>query len=233
VTETPHPQREPGAPAADRFAAQLRGFGPVGMLAILAILAVDVFASPLAALLVLAWAWRSRTPWREIGYVRPASWLGGLAVGVVFGAAFKLAMKALVMPIFGAPPMNRAFQFLAGNPAALPGFVLQIVLSAGFAEETIFRGFFFERLGKLWGKRPGARVATVVVSAAYFGMLHYHVQGWPGVQQAVFVGLVFGAIFAVTGRLWMLMCAHIAFDLTAGALIYWGLETRVAHLLFR
>jgi len=31
----------------------------------------------------------------------------------------------------------------------------------------------------------------------------------------------------------MVMCAHTAFDLTALAMIYWNLESRVAHLLFR
>jgi len=31
----------------------------------------------------------------------------------------------------------------------------------------------------------------------------------------------------------MLMCAHAAFDLTAVAIIYWSLETRVAHLVFK
>ena len=40
------------------------------------------------------------------------------------------------------------------------------------------------------------------------------------------------AIVVVTGRLWMLMCAPAAFDLTALAIIYWDLETGVAHALF-
>ncbi len=31
----------------------------------------------------------------------------------------------------------------------------------------------------------------------------------------------------------MLMIAHAAFDLTALAMIYWNLETTVAHLIFR
>ena len=52
-------------------------------------------------------------------------------------------------------------------------------------------------------------------------------------QQATIVGLVFGAIFAITGRIWMLMLAHAAFDLTALAIIYWDLETDVARLLFK
>jgi len=46
-------------------------------------------------------------------------------------------------------------------------------------------------------------------------------------------GLVFGTIFAVTGRIFMLMVAHAAFDLTALAIIYWDLETKVAHLVFK
>jgi hypothetical protein len=44
---------------------------------------------------------------------------------------------------------------------------------------------------------------------------------------------VLGTIFAITGRLWMLMWAHTAFDLTALAMIYWNLETDVAHLIFK
>ena len=52
-------------------------------------------------------------------------------------------------------------------------------------------------------------------------------------EQATIVGLVFGSIFASTGRIWMLMCAHAAFDLTAYALIYWNLESTAAHLPFK
>jgi hypothetical protein len=44
---------------------------------------------------------------------------------------------------------------------------------------------------------------------------------------------VFGTIFAFSGRLWMLMCAHAAFDLTAYGIIYWNLESQAAHLLFK
>src|SRR5580765_3405733 len=85
-------------PPDDPLAAQLRGFGPPGLLAILIILLASVF-KPLSAALVLLWAWRSHTPWREIGYVRPRRWIATLAVGIVFGCAFKLVMKAIVMPL--------------------------------------------------------------------------------------------------------------------------------------
>ena len=56
-------------PAQDDVAKQLRGFGPLGILSVLAIFAGNLLFIPLSALLVLAWTWRSHTPWSEIGYV--------------------------------------------------------------------------------------------------------------------------------------------------------------------
>ena len=92
----------------------LRGFGPVGILAISpswpATRRRAAERRP-----VLPWAWCSRTPWREIGYVGPASWILTLAVGIVFGVAFKLLMKAFVMPLLGAPRINQAYHYLVGN----------------------------------------------------------------------------------------------------------------------
>ncbi len=61
---------------------------------------------------------------------------------------------------------------------------------------------------------------------------HYSLQGLAGVQQATIVGLAFGLIFALTGQIWLLIFAHAAFDLTAVAIIYWDLESAVAHLVF-
>jgi membrane protease YdiL (CAAX protease family) len=91
----------------------------------------------------------------------------------------------------------------------------------------------FERLGKLFGTGGWVTPLIVVVSAAWFGLVHYPVQGLAGVQQATIVGLVYGTIFALTGQIWMLMVAHAAFDLTAVALIYWNLEGGVAHFFFK
>src|SRR3981189_1587294 len=102
------------------MAAALRGFGPLGILAILIIFAGNLVIIPLSAILVLVWAKVSRTPWREIGYVRPKSWTCTIAIGIIFGVAFKLVMKAIVMPPLGAPAINPAYHFLAGNTAALP-----------------------------------------------------------------------------------------------------------------
>ncbi|PYO91582.1 MAG: hypothetical protein DMD62_15660 [Gemmatimonadetes bacterium] len=217
----------------DRLAARLRGFGPVGALALLVILAGNLLFVPLSGLLVLAWAWQSGTPWHELGFVRPVHWPRTVAIGVAFGVALKLVMKAIVMPLLGAPPTNAAYHHLVGNTAALPVMLYLVIAGAGFGEETVFRGYLFERLGKLF--RPGIWPKALIVglTALFFGVVHYAEQGMPGVQQATIVGLLFGTIYAITGRIWMLMVAHAAFDLTAVAIIYWGWERAVAQLIFK
>jgi len=165
--------------------------------------------------------------------VRPQSWLRTLMVGLVLGAAFKLLMEAIVMPLLGAPPTNSAYHFLVGNTAVLPAMVLAVIVGAGFGEETFFRGYLFERLGKLFGSSVSAKTSIVVLTSVVFALVHIPEQGLAGAEQALVTGLAFGSIFAVTGRLFPLMIAHAAFDLTAVAIIYWNLEAVVAHLVFR
>jgi membrane protease YdiL (CAAX protease family) len=221
------------ASADDVFAARLRGFGLVGLLAILIILLGNLVFLPLSAILILAWVALSRTPWREIGFVRPKSWMLTIGVGIFFGVAFKFLMKSIVMPLFGADPINQAYHYLAGNRAAIPATLYLMIVVAGFGEETFFRGYLFERLGKLLGTGAVAKILIVLITSVFFGLGHYANQGLTGVEQATIVGLVYGTIFALTGRIVLLMIAHAAFDLTAYALIYWNLETKVAHLVFR
>jgi membrane protease YdiL (CAAX protease family) len=216
----------------DNFAARLRGFGPLGILAVLIILSGNLLVEPLSAILVLIWVKISRTSWREIGYVRPRSWTRTVAIGIVFGVALKFAMKALVMPMLGAPPINQAFRFVTGNSAVIPLMLYTMIVTAGFGEETLYRGWMFERLGKLFRESAAAKSAIVFVTASLFAAVHYPGQGVPGVEQAFIVGLIFGAIFAVTGEIFMLMIAHTSFDLTALWMIYYDLETRIAHLIF-
>jgi len=179
----------------------LRGFGPLGLAAILVILAGNFLFAPLSAVLVLLWAYAAQTPWHELGFVRPKSWTRGIVIA--------------------------HYHFLTGNTAALPGMIPTLIVVAGFGEETVYRGYMFERLGKLLGSSRRAKIAIVLITTSLFAAAHYPDQGIPGVEQAVFTGLVFGGIFAVTGELFMLMVAHATFDLVALALIYWNVEAKV------
>ena len=232
---SPAPERGPETTSAeaDSLGHGLRGFGPTGVFAILVVLlAGNLGPIPAGGLLALLWARMTRTPLREFGYVRPASWARTAVTGILCGVAFKFAMKALVMPLLGADPVNQAYHYLAGNPAALPGAVLTMIVAAGFGEETVYRGFLFERFGRLLGRGALARGIAVLVSSALFGLAHYPTQGLTGVEQAAIVGLAYGTVFAVSGQIAVLMITHAAFDLAAVAIIYLNLESKVAHFFF-
>jgi hypothetical protein len=228
---SPAPRRD------DLFASELRGFGPAGIVAIMAILISgnvtlgQILVLPVGGVLVLVWVWRSGTSWAAIGYGRPGSWVVTVLGGIAFGVALKLISKTIVMPLLGAPTENPAYQFLAGNRGLLPTAVWAM-LAAGFGEETIFRGYMFERLGKLFPPGPRGKAGMVLITTLWFALGHYSNMGWYGVEQALLTGTVFGVIAAITGRVWFVMVAHATFDLAALALIYGGWETQVAHWIF-
>lgn len=181
----------------------------------------------------MLWAWASATPWRELGFVRPKSWTRTILLGLLCGGVFKLVMKAIVMPLLGAPTRNSAYQFLVGNTALLWFMLLLVIISAGFGEETFFRGYLFERLGKLFGRSKAATVAIVLLTSLFFAAGHYAEQGLAGSEQALITGLAFGSIFAFTRQLPFVMIMHAAFDIVAVFIIYYDLEATVAHLILR
>src|SRR5262249_16055036 len=133
----------------DKFAARLRRFGPLGILAILVILGGNLIIPPLSALHVLIWVKLSNISWHEIGYVQPRNWPKTIALGIVFGVALKFMMKALVMPLFGAPPINQAYQFVTGNSSMIPLMLFTMIVTAGFGGGKTLTGRAFVGLGKI------------------------------------------------------------------------------------
>ncbi|HEX4822955.1 MAG TPA: CPBP family intramembrane glutamic endopeptidase [Candidatus Polarisedimenticolaceae bacterium] len=217
----------------DRLAEKLRGFGPLGSAASLVVLLFGPVLEPFNLLPALAWIHYSKTPWSDLGLARPKSWLTTIAGGALFGAGLKLLFKSVVMPLFGTPTVNAEYHYLYGNTAALASIMIVAVFGAGFGEELVYRGFLFERLGRLWGRSPLAKTAIVAVTSLLFGAIHYPAHGIYSATQAALDGAAFGTVFAITGRLWPLVVAHAAFDVTAVLIIYFGWEERIAGLVFR
>jgi len=214
-------------------AQRLRGFGLLGVFAILVISAAGIAGFMVSAIFVLVWARLSNTPLTSLGLKVPRSWTATVFGGAAFGIVFKLAAKIVVMPLLGAPAINATYHYLAGNTNALPAIIATVVLSGGFGEELFFRGYLFERVGALFGPGNAALTGALVLSTALFALAHYHDQGFPGVEQATMTGLVFGGIYAWRKQLWFLIAAHAAFDITAIAIIYGDWEEALARLLFR
>ena len=213
-------------------AQRLRQFGPLGVVAMLAIFASSVLGFIVTAILVFVWARHSNTPLRALGFKTLPHPAATLLAGVAFGVTLKLGVKSIAMPLLGAPAINQTYHYVAGNAAALPLLIGTVLISAAFGEEVFFRGYLFERLGALLGASRAALFATVLVTSGLFALAHYQDQGLPGVEQASMTGLVLGGIYAWRKEIWLPMIVHAAYDLAAILLIYMGWEEPVARLIF-
>ena len=222
------PSREPNS-----IQRALRGAGPVGIVVAVAIIAAGfLYGTRICAPLVLVWVLFTKTPWRDLGFVRPKSWALAIAGGILAGIVCKLLMKAIVMPLLGAPDVNPNYRDLVGNTSALPGLILYMIFVAGFGEELIFRGFLFERLGRLLGTSRNARIAMVLITATIFGVGHYPEQGWTGATQAFIIALMVGSYFAVTRNIWPVIIMHATFDIFMVFIVYFDLEAKIANAIF-
>jgi membrane protease YdiL (CAAX protease family) len=213
-------------------AQRLRQFGPLGVVAMLAIFASSVLGFSVTAILVFVWAHHSNTPLRSLGFTTPPHPAATLLAGIVLGVTLKLALKSIALPLLGAPAVNQTYHYVTGNAAVLPLLIGTVLINAAFGEEVFFRGYLFERLGALLGASRAALFATVVVTSGLFALAHYQDQGLPGVEQASMTGLVLGGLYAWRKEIWLPMVVHAAYDLAAILLIYMGWEEAVARLIF-
>jgi membrane protease YdiL (CAAX protease family) len=231
-TPEPIPLHQP-VTEPNRLKQALRGVGPVGIAVAVGIIMTGfMYGTRVCAPLVLLWVLFTRTPWRDLGFARPRSWPLAIVGGIVAGIVCKLIMQAVVMPLLGAPDVTPNYHSLVHNRAALPGLILYMIFVAGLGEELIFRGFMFERLGRLLGSSRNARIAIVLITATIFGLGHYPEHGWTGVAQAFIMAVMVGAYFAITRNIWPVIILHATFDVLMVFIIYFGLEARIANVFF-
>ena len=187
---------------------------------------------PFGALAGLAWAKWSDTPFAELGLRRVGTWAPAVAGGGALGVGLKFFTKTIELPLLGANPHNAAYAGLIGNTPLLIQLAITTVIVGGVGEEIFWRGFLFQRLGKLFGTTLAAKIAIVAITSLGFAVAHFTEQGVAGVEQAIVTGLALGTVFAWTRSLWPVMAAHATYDLVALLIIYANLEDSVAHLVF-
>jgi uncharacterized protein len=87
-------------------------------------------------------------------------------------------------------------------------------LSAGIAEELVFRSFLIAALLQA----SGSMTVAVVVSIAVFAASHAY-QGWTGALRVAVLGLILTAPFLLTGSVYPSIIAHAALDILAGLVL--------------
>ncbi len=147
----------------------------------------------------------------------PIAWLrdalaGGLGIALLIGAGLGVALLTLV----GARSARREGGIvMVGDIAALlprnrPELRWGAALSvnAGVVEEALFR----LALPALLVVVTGEPVSAFLLAALVFGALHAY-QGWVGVLATGVVGLLFTALYVVSGSIGLAMLVHALFDL--------------------
>lgn len=93
-------------------------------------------------------------------------------------------------------------------------------LSAGIAEEIVFRSFLIAALARA----TGSLTLAVGISIGAFAISHAY-QGVLGVARVALLGLVLTAPFILTGSVYPSMIAHTALDIIAGLILADWLRT--------
>ena len=91
-----------------------------------------------------------------------------------------------------------------------------VCITAGICEEVVYRGFLLHYLHVL----PFHLSFTwaLVVSSLIFGIAHLY-QGVMGAVQTAVIGAVLGAMFLVSGTLWLPIVVHAVLDLRVLAML--------------
>ncbi|WP_307864188.1 CPBP family intramembrane glutamic endopeptidase [Agrococcus sp. TF02-05] len=179
-----------------------------------------VFLDLVPVALVCWLLWRARPPRLGalgIDAARPArDALSGIALVAVIGVpglALYLAGRSLGLTVNVVPSPLDAHWF------TVPVLLLS-ALRAGLTEEVIVVGYLFERLRRLgWGTWP------IIVAAALLRGVYHLYQGVPGMVGNIAMGLVFGWLYARTGRLVPLIVAHTLIDVAVFVGYPWAYAT--------
>lgn len=173
------------------------------------IIYVSVFLTqwPIFGLVYLA-TYLEKTFTKGIGLVkiRGVDFAWGMATLLVLGgvgAGLSYLFAQIGMPVAGD------LQMLL--PQELTGKILWFFVSftAGFCEETLFRGYLMTRI-RLLGKFKSWTV-PVIISALAFGLPHAY-QDLGGMLMISCLGVIFSVVYIRTKTLWPCIIAHFLLD---------------------
>ncbi len=140
--------------------------------------------------------------------LKPGAALPGLIIGFAIGC---VVFASVMATLIGTGLYD--FSWLGAAPA-WKGAGLSI--ESGFVEEIMARGVILRLVWRAFGPW-----AAFVFSAALFGAGHFgnpNASVWAALCIAVEAGLLLGAFYALTGRLWVSIGLHAGWNFTQGYL---------------
>lgn len=135
--------------------------------------------------------------------------LAELAAGIALGGGLMTIIVALLW-VLG---YYRVIQ-VNGLSAMLP--MLALAITSGVTEEVLFRGIFFRLLEKAAGT-----VIALAVTSLFFGLVHManpNASLLAALAIALEAGIMLGAAFMLTRRLWLAIGIHFAWNFAQGGI---------------
>lgn len=165
--------------------------------------------------LIVAWVQLAR-PFDALGFVEPGGrgfWMGAAMLLPMIGYLLFLNQRIKKMD---REERAKNIEGLGDLKAYLPHtdrdlkYFTGVSATAGIVEEIVYRGFliwYFSQVMPLW--------PAVIASSVVFGLGHSY-QGLKGAFNCSAVGLGFGALYVLTGSIWLPIIAHFLFDALQG-----------------
>ena len=148
--------------------------------------------------------WLERTDDREFSFIGAAP---ELSAGWAIGFALFSAMTGIVALLGG-------FEVLGLRGVGGLWSMLSVAVFSGIFEETLFRGVLFRHIEAMLGSW-----AALAITSALFGAAHLaNPDGTPfaAVAVAMEAGILLGAAYLLTRRLWLAVGIHAAWNFTQG-----------------
>ena len=162
--------------------------------------------------------------WGTFLYKRPKSWLLTVIAAVVCVGLFEL--KDLVLEPIGHhfwPDPEKVSSVITSNHDWRQALVMIPIvwIFAAFGEEIGYRGYLLRRALEAFGPSRWGAVAALIAASAAFGIGHYF-KGPTGMLKSAGSGLILGAAYIFSKRLWVSSLAHGLVDTLAIALALFG-----------
>lgn len=165
--------------------------------------------------LLIAWLQFSRS-FADLGFIKPGGvgfWVGAMLVIPLIGYLVVVYHRIKKM---NGEERAKNIEHLGDLKVYLPHsdrdlkYFTGVSATAGLVEEVVYRGFviwYFSQFIPIW--------PAVIASSLLFGLAHSY-QGLKGMLNCGTVGLGFGALYVLTGSIWLPIIAHFLFDALQG-----------------
>ena len=150
--------------------------------------------------------WVERRPVTDLGRKGAVSeWAIGVALGVLV-----ISLTVGIIAALGG------YRITGWNPPSVLVPVLALAITSGVIEEIITRGLIFRLLEEWLGSWT-----ALVLSALFFGFMHIlnpNATLMAAAAISIEAGILLGALYMLTRRLWMAIGLHMAWNFTQGGI---------------